>query len=60
MGNKINHSLYTPSRVLRERKLNRIKNGYAKVSKDGEVYLDMCDYRTLKAFKALISRFENI
>lgn len=55
-GNKF----YTPSRVLRERKLFKIRNGYAKVSKDGEVYLDMTDYRTLKAFRRMILEFSEI
>ena len=50
--------------LLHERRLkeleeeqDRIKNGYARVSKDGEVYLDFSDRRTQLAMKAQIKRF---
>lgn len=53
--------------VLHERKLqkleeeqNRIKNGYARVSKDGEVYLDFNDRRTQLAMQAQIKRFAEL
>lgn len=52
------------SLVLYERRLKelekeqeRIKEGYARVSKDGEVYLDFSDKRTQCAAKRLIEKF---
>lgn len=38
----------------------RIKNGYARVSKDGEVYLDFSDRRTQNAARELIEKFATL
>lgn len=49
---------------LRQQELDeqreRITNGYARVSRDGEVYLDFNDRRTQNAAKALIEKFAEL
>lgn len=43
----------------RERE-EKIKNGYARVSKDGEVYLDFSDRRTQLKMKSEIEKFSEL
>jgi molecular chaperone GrpE (heat shock protein) len=55
-----NWHLYKLRQQELEEEQERIKNGYARVSKDGEVYLDFSDRRTQKAMQALIKRFATL
>ncbi|MGP7732858.1 hypothetical protein [Oceanimonas smirnovii] len=53
-------SSYKLHHKKQEEEQERIKNGYARVSKDGEVYLDFSDKRTQNAARALIEKFATL